>query len=299
MPRSRAPKSQEPTSQEDAVSTGRGGRRRLWKWGLLFVALYLAPVLSGCMNISTPVDYLMNSGVFGHDPDLAVADDGVRRVVVLRHGLYRSAGSMWKLERALEDHGYETVNSSYPSTSGYIEDHADMLAEELRELLPNGTATDTGELELYFVGHSMGGVQLHLYLSRFGSPEPTACVFIATPHRGSALLDKRKDWLMFKVLMGDEGVLQLSPSAHLFRKLVPLKCDVGVIFGGVGDGEGHNDDIPGDDDGTVGIDEAQLPEAKDRVRLDLGHTRISFADSSVHQVLYFLKHRQFDYATGR
>ena len=251
------------------------------------------------MNVSAPVDYVMNVGAFAHDPALAVAEDGVRRVVVLRHGLYRSAGSMWKLERALQDHGYETVNTSYPSTSGYIEDHADMLATDLRAVLPSAEATDTEEVELYFVGHSMGGVQVRLYLSRFGAPEPTACVFIATPNRGSGLLDKRKDWLLFKILMGDEGVLQLSPSAPLFEKLVPLACDVGVIFGGAGDGVGYNDDIPGDDDGTVGIDEAQLPEAKDRVRLDVGHTRLSFADPSVHQVLHFLKHRQFDHTRGR
>ena len=83
----------------------------------------------------------------------------------------------------------------------------------------------------------------------------------------------------------------------MFRDLKRLECDCGVIFGGLGDGAGWNDSIEGDDDGTVGIDEAQLPEARDRIRLERGHTSLSFDDDSVRQVLHFLKFRRFDHGT--
>jgi pimeloyl-ACP methyl ester carboxylesterase len=264
--------------------------RRLLRGTVVGCVVYLTPVLSGCMNLSTPVDYVMNLGTFSHDPALKAKADGTRRLVVLRHGLWRSAGSMWKLERALKDHGYEVLNSSYPSTSGHIEDHAAMLRAELDAAL---ATSDGRPLELFFVGHSMGGLQIRYHLSTPGARRPDACVFIATPHRGAALTDKRKDWLLFRWFLGTEAALQLSPSHPFYQSLRPLTCDAGVIYGSRGDSEGHNEDIPGDDDGTVGIEEAQLPEANDKVRLALGHTSLSFADSSIRQVLHYLKHRRF------
>lgn len=265
-------------------------RRRVWR-GFLWAALvYLSPVLVGCMNLSMPVDYVMNLGTFDHDRALRASVDGVRRLVVLRHGLWRSAGSLWKMERALHDHGYETINLSYRSTKGYIEDHAKALRVEIEEVL---RAPDDRKLELYFVGHSMGGLQIRYYLSQPGARRADACVFLGTPHRGAILTDKRKDRWLFKTFLGTEGAVQLSPGDPIYAKLRRLDCDCGVVFGGLGDGVGWNDDIPGDDDGTVGIDEAQLPEAKDRIHLVLGHTSLSYADATIRQVLHFLKHRRF------
>ena len=102
---------------------------------------------------------------------------------------------------------------------------------------------------------------------------------------------------MFKLFMGDQAALQLSPGHEFYASLrAKVPGDVGVIYGGKGDDEGRNDDIIGDDVGTVGTEEAQLPEAKDAIRLPLGHTSLSYADQSLEQVLYFLKHRQFDHS---
>lgn len=81
--------------------------------------------------------------------------------------------------------------------------------------------------------------------------------------------------------------LQLAPGNEIYGRLCAHGCDSGVVYGARGDGEGWNDDILGDDDGTVGLDEAQLPAARDRISLRLGHTRISYHDSSVRQVRPF------------
>lgn len=268
-------------------------RRRILRGLLIVAALYLTPVMVGCMNLSTPVDYLINIGTYPHDTKLEAPADGKRRLVILQHGIFRSAGALWKLERALRDHGYETLNVSYPSTRGHLEDHAAMLGQAIESHLAD---PDQRPDQTYYVGHSMGGLVIRRYLSEAAAHPPTACVFVATPHRGAALTDERKDWLVFKVFMGDEAALQLSPGAPFYDDLVRLSCPCGVIYGGPTDGEGWNDDIPGRDDGTVGIDEAQLPEAQDSIHLPLGHTRLSFADAMVRQVLHFLKHREFDRA---
>lgn len=251
-------------------------------------AVYLVPVVLGVMNPSTPVDYLLNLGTLPHDPSLAQPTDGKRRVVVLVHGLWRSAGSLWKLERALRDHGYETWNVSYPSTRWRIEQHA----ERLGAVIATRCAAQRPD-ELHLVGHSMGGLVIRAWLGLAGAPVPTSCVFLATPHHGATLLDRRRETLGFGLLFGDQAALQLSRTDPLYPTLPVPGVPFGNVIGGRGDAEGWNPDIPGDDDGTVGVSEAALAGATDTIQLRLGHTRISFADAAIVQVLAFLKGRRF------
>ncbi|MCB9888544.1 MAG: alpha/beta fold hydrolase [Planctomycetes bacterium] len=257
------------------------------------IALLAAATCASCQNLSTPLDYLLNLGDPQPVAEWHTPPDGVRRVVVLRHGLWRSAASMAKLERALCAHGYETLNRDYPSTSGSIQEHAARLHGEIEGYLarPDPLARP---VELYLVGHSMGGLQIRSYLGQPGARQPTACVFLATPHRGAVLTDRRKDWLLFKLSMGDRvAPLQLSPGSAFYRTLSPMHCPFGIVYGARGDGDGWNDDIPGDDDGTVGVSEAQLEGAVDVVCLPLGHTALSIDDSSVREVLCFLRYGRF------
>ncbi|MGA0868468.1 MAG: hypothetical protein ACO3UM_06020, partial [Planctomycetota bacterium] len=62
-----------------------------------------------------------------------------------------------------------------------------------------------------------------------------------------------------------------------------------VIRGGLGDGDGFHAGIPGDDDGTVGVDEADLPEADAVHTLPIGHTRLSLAEDVIRAVLTELR----------
>jgi len=56
------------------------------------------------------------------------------------------------------------------------------------------------------------------------------------------------------------------------RALPIPPCGFGVIAGGRGDGEGRSGIIPGDDDGTVGVEETKLQGMSDHLVLDVGHT---------------------------
>ncbi|MHC4896469.1 MAG: lipase family alpha/beta hydrolase [Planctomycetota bacterium] len=271
-------------------------KRKLWRrlpppLGIAML-LYFLPVFMGCMNLSTPVDYVINIGSFAHRPELLVPADGKRHVVFLKHGIFRSAGSLWKLERALRDHGYEVVNISYPSTDGYIEDFSTTMAAEVADYLRDSPRE---VVKVHFIGHSMGGLVIRHYLTRKDAITPDSCVFIAVPHRGAVLTDARKDRFLFRTFLGNKAALQLSPDSEFYNQLQAPHdgFDYGCIYGTKGEPEGWNDDIPGDDDGTVGADEAQLPGATDSHRLRLGHTRISFDDQTIEQVLHFLKHGTF------
>lgn len=244
---------------------------------------YVIVVAGGCVNPTSPVDAIMNLVPTPSFPDLRAREP---MVVVLQHGLSRSAWSMWRLERALEGHGYEVLNFSYPSTQRSIERHAERLEDELEHHLAERVGPAP---RLAFVGHSMGGLVIRSYLGRERARRPDACVFIATPHRGAALVERRKDLFVFGLFLGDKSALQLELGHPFYESLGTVPCDsIGCIYGGLGDAEGRNDDVPGDDDGTVATVEAQLPEQHDAVRLPQGHTMLSMSDATIEQVLAFL-----------
>lgn len=272
---------------------------RLRRWGkrlgvgtLSALGIYLFVVGFGWMNPSVPFDVLLNLGDASPRPGLRAPADGRERLVVLQHGLWRSAASLRRLERALEQHGYRVLNESYPSTSGTLEQHAARLRETLESAIEEMPRPPD---ELYLVGHSMGGLVMQAYLARPDARVPDACVYIATPHRGAVLCDLRKDWIWFRLLMGDEAALQLSPGDAFHRREIPMPCPVGTVVGGLGNGEGFHSSIPGDDDGTVAVAEARLEGETDCVRIPVGHTRITVDERVIRQVLHFLRHLRFEH----
>jgi len=263
--------------------------RRIAGGLVTLLVLFLVLTAGGCMNPSMPTDLLLNLPGSPHYEELETEG---RPLVVLQHGLFRSSGSMWRIERALEAHGYSVLNTSYPSTFDTIEAHAARLGKRLAKHL----SKVEGEYDrVYYVGHSMGGLVIRTYLRSEGAIDAASCVFIGTPHRGATLaeLDHERWW--FRWFLGTKAAKQLclSDPFHRAGDHVPTKR-IGVIFGGKGDGKGWSERIAGDDDGTVGSSEAQIEGQTDSIRLPMKHTRLGFSAQTVRQVLVFLKHGRFD-----
>lgn len=264
-------------------------RRRMLRVFVALLIAYLLAVFAAGMNPSTPFDWVINRWPVPRHEGLR-SDPSQRTLVVLQHGLWRSAESLGRLERALEVHGYEVLNFSYPSTEATIQEHAVRLERRLEEHLSQGAPPD----RIAFVGHSMGGLVIRSYLERPSARAAWTCLFIATPQRGARLAERRAELWLFDLLMGRRAARQLIPGDAIYGELGPVPCErIGVIAGARGDGEGWNGDVPGDDDGTVALSEALLTEATDTVVLELGHTRISLADPCIRQVLHFLARGRF------
>jgi hypothetical protein len=120
-----------------------------------------------------------------------------------------------------------------------------------------------------------------------------ACVYLGVPHRGAMLCDLRKHTWLFGLVMGDRAALQLSPGDALYRQPIPRPCPVGTIVGAVGDGEGRNPAIDGDDDGTVAAREAHLEGETDSIELPVGHTGMATDPRVILEVLHFLRSGRF------
>lgn len=268
----------------------RRGRRGIVATCLVLSIAWVCGALVGCMNISTPVDHLLNIGWLGHSTALE-AEPG-RRLVVLQHGLGRSSASLSRLERALEDHGYEVLNTSYKSYGETVEDASARLQRSLER---HPFLQSEEEFEIAFVGHSMGGLVIRHYLGREGAPprtrKPWACVFLGTPQRGARMAGELGDRWYFRLALGRASALQLRPGSGLFDELADptdlAGCKVGVILGRTGREGGRSRLAPGDDDGRVGVEEARLPGAE-HLELEVGHTALTTRRDVLSSVLRFL-----------
>ena len=254
---------------------------------LLFASVGWGSAVAFGMPPSAPFDVAWNLGEVAVDPALCASSSDGPTVVVLQHGLWRSPWALWRLERALRAHGYETLNLGYPSTSTTIQDAAESLARELdamRARLGNGA-------RVAFVGHSMGGLVAQETMRRRPLLDPFACVYIAVPHRGAALCDLRKRWWIFPYLMGRGAAMQLSPGDAIHAQPILHQGRSGVIVGHIE--PGNRSLVGGPNDGTVTAAEATLEGAADRVMLPLGHTKIASSDETIRCVLAFLKNGRF------
>ena len=256
---------------------------------LAFLLAFHAVAVLSRVSIAWPFDVLLTLGTGPVDDTLRVPADGKRRVVVLQHGMWRTAASLNRLERTLRAHGYEVWNPGYPSLRGTIEQHAERLAATIADV--HERPVD----ELSFVGHSMGGLVVQEYLRRPDARPATRCIYLAVPHRGALLADLRKHWFLFRLVMGDKAPMQLSPGDPLHERPIPLPERSGTVVGDLGEG---NRSIPGRDDGTVAVGEATFPGASDACVLPCGHTGITYDDAAGRQVLHFLRHGAFAPATA-
>ena len=254
-------------------------------------------LLSGCsvatalrLPVCLPFDYAWNLGATVDDPALHAPDDGKVRVVFCQHGLWRTSLSLGRLARSLEACGYEVVNTGYPSTEDFIAGHAARLRDVVEARFAAGPVD-----EVAFVGHSMGGLVIEEYLRRDDAREPTACVYLASPHRGAILADKRRHWFAFKLAMGEKAAMQLATTDPLHDKPIPYPARSGTILGDIGAGNGA---IPGNDDGTVGVAEATFAGCADSVVLPVGHSSITVVPAVLRQVLCFLRDGRFDPSLG-
>jgi pimeloyl-ACP methyl ester carboxylesterase len=210
-----------------------------------------------------------------------------KHLVLLVHGILSSPGNFSALEKALIGSGFDAIAISYPSSRGSIEEHAEGLAR----LLDRQEGTET----VSFVTHSMGGIVVRHLLTREAEWQSRIkvqrIVLIAPPNQGSAIARLLKDIPAYRLIYGEAGQ-ELTPEE--VSRVPALEHPFAIIAGGKGDGEGFNPLLPGDDDGTVELEETRLEGAKDFLVVPEIHMLISKHQETIRAAINFLKHGRFD-----
>ena len=209
-----------------------------------------------------------------------------REVVVLLHGLGRSAGSMKKLGERLEQGGYRVALIDYPSTKATMEE----LVAHLEEALAGCCAEAP---RLHFVTYSLGGILVRAYLAERSLENLGRVVMLAPPNRGSEWVDRLGETPAFQKFYGPVGSDLGTDRESLPNRLGPPEFEFGVIAGTTAINPLGWLLIPGESDGTVSVENTKLPGMRDFLALPHSHTFIMNSPEAASATLRFLQTGRF------
>jgi pimeloyl-ACP methyl ester carboxylesterase len=158
-------------------------------------------------------------------------------LVVLIHGLGRTAASMWPLALRLGRAGFEATRIGYPSTRLRVDEAVAHVRATLARLAA-GRALD-------LVGHSLGGLIAVRLLRDPGGLSIRRAVQLGSPNLGSAMADRLGVRWPVRLLCGP-AVDELR--AH--RRRAPVDPRIAAIAGTGGFWKGV---LAGPHDGTVAV----------------------------------------------
>jgi pimeloyl-ACP methyl ester carboxylesterase len=206
-------------------------------------------------------------------------------VVVYVHGLWLTGIEGGLLRRRLaQSLDAETHAFSYASVKSSISTNAEALREFLTAL-----RADT----LHLVGHSLGGLVILKLFEQGGAAAlpPGRIVFMGSPLNGSRAALNLARVPLGKMLLG-RGVHEelLIPHERRWRG----ERDLGVIAGSLSVGLGKLVGARGaPNDGTIFVDETQLPGISQHLIVPVSHTGLPFSKSVALQVGAFLESGKF------
>lgn len=222
-------------------------------------------------------------------------------VVLLVHGLMRTASSMDPIEKELARVDRDlmilqpdfakkrtAISFSYASTRDPISVHSAAL-RELVENLP-------GQPRISMVGHSLGNIVFRQAIGewqRNGDPKKVLprmnrVVMLGPPNQGSSFAAKLSRLGLFETVTGNSG-MQLGPSWDQFRNgLGTPPCPFAIVAGDISKSPIQNPLLSGPSDGVVTLEEAALDGMAEIASVPVVHSFLMSNSSVVRATVSFL-----------
>jgi pimeloyl-ACP methyl ester carboxylesterase len=205
--------------------------------------------------------------------------------VVMLHGFGRSQAGMRLLGDRIEQAGYRVVQVNYESfdsspdeSLAAIRSQIDACCKELRR-------------PVHFVGFSLGGLMVRAYLADHELASLGRVVLIATPNRGTPLVDSLTDtwWLD----IAGPTARSLGTNATSFPNSLPEPDYPVGIIAGLSENGIASFRIPGDDDGVVPLESTKLQGMTDFIILEMSHFFLRYSAEVAEQTIAFLQQGRF------
>jgi hypothetical protein len=192
--------------------------------------------------------------------------------LIMLHGLGRTARSMKMPGNVFKKMGYLVTSIDYPSTHLSVKQAAEgCLAPIINHIRKDGDP-------IYFLTHSMGGIILRYYLQHNEVPKGSRAVLLAPPNHGSEVIDffhsNPITKMIGKFVLGPGGMSLGTKSKTLEIGESISRVEMGVIIGRKTSDPWFKMLFDSTNDGKVSLKSACLPEAKDMLVVDAGHTFI-------------------------
>lgn len=209
------------------------------------------------------------------------------KAVVLIHGFLNNSLVMTYLGNKIALAGYKVYHFNY-KTRQYSEN----TLEDLNNLI-----SKIQDEEIYLVGHSMGGLVIRNYVHKekykINHKKIQGVVTVASPHKQSQIAHRINK--TFKGFLGTAGEAGLTKDLGQWNCDISLGCIAGVYTSKLNANiflMFYEKKTP--NDGTVFVEEAILEGCKDSVILKGSHTGLLFQKNVAHQIVAFIKNKQFD-----
>lgn len=191
---------------------------------------------------------------------------------------------MTVLRTRLELMGYQAHSFSYPSVNVDLSQNAAQLFAFVKTLRAE---------KIHFVGHSMGGLLVLQMLKEWQDARVGRVVLAGSPYQ---------DIQAVKNLMRNsftQSVVGKSVSQWLSQQKPDIAAtyEIGVIAGDRSIGLGRLvTRLPKPNDGTIIVQETEVPGAKDSIVLHVTHSQMLFSADVAEQAAHFLATGRFNHS---
>jgi pimeloyl-ACP methyl ester carboxylesterase len=210
--------------------------------------------------------------------------------VVFLHAIARTPRSFSRMQKAVEMAGFATLNVGYPSRQKSLETLADDIHPEIQRFC------ESVEGPTHFVGHSMGGLLIRVYLAKYAPQRLGRVVMLGTPNGGSEIADRFKDSFLYRACFGPAGQqLGTQRDAAMEALLPAANYPVGIIAGNrTVDPISSLFLLPRPNDGRVSIENTKLDGMVDHIVVPAVHLWLPRSESAIDQTIAFLRNGHFN-----